>query len=97
MALPASVKPMIMATGPVTEAGRIFSTRSMPPQRTSKPAAMDTKPDRMMPNCAWDISSVGRISVAPISSICSSKAFCSNVASAATMLPMAARYAKLEP
>ena len=90
-ALPASVRPMIMATGPVMEAGRIFSTARRPQKRTSRPAAMDTRPDSTMPNCACEISAAGRMPVA------SNWAICSAVPSAATMLEMAVRYAKLEP
>ena len=60
-ALPASVRPMIMATGPVMDAGRMVSTALRPKKRTSRPAAMDTKPERMMPNCAYWMASVGRM------------------------------------
>ena len=51
-AFPASVSPIIMATGPVIEAGRIRSTALRPLKRTRRPAAMETRPERMMPNCA---------------------------------------------
>ena len=51
-AFPARVRPMIMATGPVMEAGRIRSTALWPQKRTRSPAAMDTSPDSMIPNCA---------------------------------------------
>ena len=45
--------PVIIATGPVMEAGRIFSTASRPQKRTMTPAAMEIKPERMIPNCAY--------------------------------------------
>ena len=85
MALAARVRPIIIATGPVTWAGRIFSTLSLPPQRTRRPATMDTRPEKMMPNWAAEISSGGRILVAL------KAASCSAVPSAATMLAMAVR------
>ena len=49
-ALPARVRPMIMATGPVMEAGKIFSTALRPQNFTKIPAAIETKPERIMPN-----------------------------------------------
>ena len=52
-AFPARVRPMIIATGPVTEAGKMVSTAFLPQKRTKRPAAMDTKPERMIPNCAY--------------------------------------------
>ena len=60
-ALPTSVRPMIMATGPVMDAGRMVSTAFLPKKRTSRPAAMDTRPEKMMPNCAYWMASVGRM------------------------------------
>ena len=52
-ALPARVRPMIMATGPVMEAGRMVSTTFLPKNFTSRPAAMEIKPEQMMPNWAY--------------------------------------------
>jgi hypothetical protein len=43
---------MIIAMGPVTVDGRIFSITSLPQALTRKPAAMETRPDITMPNCA---------------------------------------------
>lgn len=81
-ALPASVRPMTIAIGPVTDAGRILSMMSLPHALTRKPAAMDTKPDITMPNCAIAILS---LSVRPESCY-------------APMRPrIADRYEKLEP
>ncbi len=57
MAFAARVKPMTMAIGPVTVAGRIFSMESRPKRLTTRPAAMDTKPDITMPNWATEIFS----------------------------------------
>ncbi len=42
-ALPASVRPIIMATGPVMDAGRMVSTTFLPKNFTSRPAAMEIK------------------------------------------------------
>ena len=84
-ALPASVRPMIIATGPVMEAGSIFSTARRPQKRTIRPAAMDTRPESTMPNCACEISAAGRMPEA------SNWAICSAVPSAATMLEIAVR------
>ena len=60
-ALPAKVKPIIMATGPVIEAGRMVSTTFLPKNFTSRPAAMEMRPEKMMPNWAYWMASVGRI------------------------------------
>ena len=60
-ALPAKVKPMIMATGPVMEAGRMVSTTFLPKNFTSRPAAMDTRPEKIIPNWAYWMASVGRM------------------------------------
>ena len=60
-AFPARVRPMIMATGPVMEAGRMVSTTFLPKKRTNRPAAMEIRPEKMMPNWAYWIASVGRI------------------------------------
>ena len=52
-ALPARVRPIIMATGPVMEAGRMVSTTFLPKNFTSRPAAMEIRPEQMMPNWAY--------------------------------------------
>ena len=73
IAEPASVRPMTMETEPVMEAGRNFSTFSAPNFLTISPAAIETKPDMMMPNCAFEISSGGKIPVACQAAICSAE------------------------
>ena len=42
-----------MATGPVMEAGRMVSTTFLPKNFTSRPAAMEIRPEQMMPNWAY--------------------------------------------
>ena len=51
-ALPASVRPMIIATGPVIVAGSNFSTDLVPKNLTNSPAAIEIKPDMIIPNWA---------------------------------------------
>ncbi len=56
-AVPARVSPITIAMGPVMDAGRIFSMVSCPNRLTINPAAIDTKPDMTIPNCAIAILS----------------------------------------
>jgi hypothetical protein len=43
--------PMMMAIGPVTVGGKyLFQSQAMLKRLTINPAAMETKPDRMIPN-----------------------------------------------
>ena len=92
---------MIIATGPVMVGGRIFSTASVPNSLMIRPAAMETKPDITMPNCAYWIASVGSVATAPScqASICayaSGESFSITV-SLVTSAEIAVRYAKLDP
>lgn len=57
-AFAARVRPMAMAMGPVTVAGRILLMESLPKRLTMSPAAMETRPDMTMPNWATAIFSL---------------------------------------
>jgi len=62
MAVPASEMPMTMAIEPVTDGGRTFSTDSWPKALMIRPAAIETRPDMMTPNWAWEIRASGATS-----------------------------------
>ncbi len=82
IALPARLRPMIIAIGPVMAGGRMRSITSRPTFFTNKPAATETKPDITMPKVAIEIFSSSERPV-----ICSD----------ANKPKMAAMYEKLDP
>ena len=49
-ALPARVRPIIMATEPVIVGGSTFSTAFFPENLTKRPAAIEIRPDIIIPN-----------------------------------------------
>jgi hypothetical protein len=57
-ALPASDNPIMMAILPVTVGGNILSIVSFPIFEIIKPAIIDTKPLKTIPNCATEIISL---------------------------------------
>ena len=69
MAEPARVMPITTAMEPVTSGGRIRSILSRPKRSMRKPARMETRPERMMPNWAWLMRASGATwpnSLAPV-------------------------------
>lgn len=56
IAVPAKEIPMIIAILPVTGAGRKRSILFCPNLFTINPASIDTKPDMIIPNWAWEMA-----------------------------------------